>query len=119
MTDSGIDDIYRLVEAALKSGQKSIPIHIFPFRLTAENLAAHKESAWAAFWNNLAEGDRLFLKSGERASSPLNRRSMKLTKPAPPAILHPMSIRQLTLGEFKSQCEAQIEQVRRGGLVIQ
>lgn len=65
MTDSGIDDIYRLVEAALKSGQKSIPIHIFPFRLTAENLAAHKESAWAAFWNNLAEGDRLFLKSGE------------------------------------------------------
>ncbi len=64
MTDAGIDDIYRLVEGALKAGQASVPIHILPFRMTAENGVRHTDSVWTDFWNNLAEGDRMFLSSG-------------------------------------------------------
>jgi murein L,D-transpeptidase YafK len=60
MTDAGIDDIYQLAEAALNKNQEDIPIHVFPFRMTADNLSSHSENISAAFWQNLAEGDVLF-----------------------------------------------------------
>ncbi len=60
MTDAGIGDIYAAVEQALARGQKHVPVHIFPFRMTDENLKRHEASRWSAFWRNLAEGDRLF-----------------------------------------------------------
>jgi murein L,D-transpeptidase YafK len=63
MTDTGIDDIYRVVEAALATGD--VPIHIFPFRMTKSNLAAHADNQWIGFWRNLAAGDRLFEKTGQ------------------------------------------------------
>jgi murein L,D-transpeptidase YafK len=64
MTDTGIDDIYRLAEAVLGAGQASVPIHIFPFRMTPENLARHEGNIWLEYWKDLAEGDRLFLGDG-------------------------------------------------------
>ncbi len=64
MTDAGIDDIYKLVEAALTKNQLSVPIHIFPFRMSTENLKLHATSPWINFWNNLAEGDNLFQRTG-------------------------------------------------------
>lgn len=53
MTDPIITEIYGLVEQALNSGQKSIPIHIFPFAMTAENMKKHLESKDFAFWLTL------------------------------------------------------------------
>lgn len=43
--DADMDEVYELVRAAFAKGQKSIPIHIFPFPLTNENLARYKEQA--------------------------------------------------------------------------
>jgi murein L,D-transpeptidase YafK len=60
MTDAGVEDIYVMVEKALSATQKSVPVHIFPFRMTSENLAAHISHPWAVFWKNLAEGDAQF-----------------------------------------------------------
>lgn len=60
MTDAGIDDIYRLVEAALRNGQPSVPVHIFPFRMNPANLSRHAGAEWAGFWEDLAQGERLF-----------------------------------------------------------
>ncbi len=65
MTDAGIDDIYRAVEEAMLAGQDAIAIHLYPFRLTSENLARHDASPWRSFWDNLAEGDRMFLAAGQ------------------------------------------------------
>lgn len=66
MTDPGIEEIYTLVEAALRNGQDHVPVHCFPFRVTEKRLAqAQKqraERAWLAFWNQLAEADRAFHK---------------------------------------------------------
>ncbi len=56
MTDAGIEDIYGLVEAALKAGQQSVPVHVFPFRMTEANMSRHASSEWAGFWRNLKEG---------------------------------------------------------------
>lgn len=60
MTDPGIEEIYTLVEAALRNGQKSFQVHSFPFRMTKKNLARHRSSEWWDFWSNLQEGYDLF-----------------------------------------------------------
>ena len=66
MTDPVIEPIYLVVESALSSGQKEVPIHIFPFRLTDEHMAVAelKESPWLDFWKNLREGYNLFEQNG-------------------------------------------------------
>jgi murein L,D-transpeptidase YafK len=77
MTDRGIEEIYGFVEAALRAGQKDVPVHIFPFRLTEANIARETGGGWLAFvsgpayaqwggfWKNLKEGYDLFEQSGE------------------------------------------------------
>jgi murein L,D-transpeptidase YafK len=60
MTDPGIEEIYTLVEAALRNGQDSFQVHSFPFRMTPENFVRHRDSEWWDFWSNLKEGGDLF-----------------------------------------------------------
>jgi len=77
MTNAGIDEIYGFVASALASGQKEVPVHIFPFRMTEAAIARESGSGsssimafldsgaapkqdWSAFWHNLKEGYDLF-----------------------------------------------------------
>lgn len=60
MTNEYIEDIYMIVENALDHGQKRVPIHIFPFRMSAERLASEEASKWYSFWENLKTGYDLF-----------------------------------------------------------
>lgn len=64
MTDSGIEELYALADAAFRNGQPSFHVHIFPFRLTAESLARHADDAWMDFWLNLQEGYSYFELTG-------------------------------------------------------
>ncbi len=50
MTDPVIEEIYLLLEAALRGGQNAVPVHCFPFRPTEERLAEAAESEWLPFW---------------------------------------------------------------------
>lgn len=52
MTDAGIDKIYTLMKAAFDAGQSEISVHIFPFRLSPQNLERHKSSSFAAWWES-------------------------------------------------------------------
>ncbi|MGO8739842.1 L,D-transpeptidase family protein [Rhodoblastus sp.] len=82
MTDAGIDQIYPIVAAALRDGEREVPVHIFPFRMTdqaiarvsappsallsflsQENARPHRD--WSAFWHNLKEGYDLFERTHE------------------------------------------------------
>lgn len=56
MTDPAIDEIWRLVTAALAAGQPRFHVHVFPFRMTQENLDRRRSSPWAAFWQELKHG---------------------------------------------------------------
>ena len=56
MTNDGIESIYADVEAAFAGGQDFIRVHIFPFEMTAENLAAQAGNPNHAFWENLKTG---------------------------------------------------------------
>ncbi len=60
MTDPVVDEIWRLVTAALKGGQKRFHVHVFPFRMTEENLARRERTQWAPFWRDLKHGHDVF-----------------------------------------------------------
>lgn len=55
MTDPVIEELYLIVEAALTTGQKTVLVHCFPFRITDERLAQAKtdNSPWGEFWTTL------------------------------------------------------------------
>lgn len=60
MTNPVIEEIYTLVEAALRAGQERIGVHVFPFRMTEENLGLHALNPWADFWQELRPGYDIF-----------------------------------------------------------
>ena len=54
MTNRVMEEIFVLSEAALTEGdQARIQVHVFPFRMTQKNLAAHAQSKWGPFWRDL------------------------------------------------------------------
>ena len=60
MTDKQIEEIYAIVDLAHQYGQRSVPIDIFPFHMTEQNLLEHINSPWYPFWRNLQTGYLLF-----------------------------------------------------------
>lgn len=63
MTDPVIDEIWRLVTAALTNGQKRFAVHSFPFRMTERNMNWYADERWNAFWKDLKRGHDLFEES--------------------------------------------------------
>jgi murein L,D-transpeptidase YafK len=60
MTDPVVDEIWRLVTAALNAGQKRFQVHVFPFRMTSENLSSRQDRPSAPFWRDLRRGYDVF-----------------------------------------------------------
>ena len=56
MTNSVIEEIYSFTDQAISGGQTFVPVHVFPFRMTDENMELQKDSTWQSFWANLKEG---------------------------------------------------------------
>jgi murein L,D-transpeptidase YafK len=56
MTDEGIAEIYALARETFKGGNASFQLQIFPFRMTAENLAKNAKSPNMSFWKNIKAG---------------------------------------------------------------
>ncbi len=56
MTNPVIAEVFGLVRAALRAGQDHVPVHVFPFRMTQQNLDRYKQSDWIGFWRNLKAG---------------------------------------------------------------
>ncbi|WP_207787556.1 L,D-transpeptidase family protein [Candidatus Thiosymbion oneisti] len=60
MTNSGIEELYGLVQAALRNGQGQVQVHAFPFRMSAANIDRYSNHEWIDFWRNLKEGYDVF-----------------------------------------------------------
>lgn len=56
MTDEQIQEIYALARESFFGGQKAFQLQAFPFRMTAMNMARHRNSPHFAFWKMLKEG---------------------------------------------------------------
>ena len=63
MTDEQIQEIYTLGRDAFLGGQKSFQVQAYPFRMTAANLARHRNNPAMAFWRNIKEGNDHFMVS--------------------------------------------------------
>lgn len=68
MTNAVSMEVHKLTSSALGAGQPYVPVHVFPFRMTEENIAKYDASPWSDFWQNLKEGYDLF----ERTKRPPN-----------------------------------------------
>ena len=64
MTDSKIEEIYALTDAALRNGQKFFRVHVFPFRMTERRMKEARSENWYSFWENLKGGYDFFEKTG-------------------------------------------------------
>ena len=56
ITDPYVEEVYALAREAFIGGQDSIPVHIFPFRMTPYNLARNASSEHQPFWRMLKDG---------------------------------------------------------------
>lgn len=60
MTNPSIEEVYLMIEAAHDNGQTETPVHIFPFRMTADRLSEERNHEWFVFWQNLKSGYDVF-----------------------------------------------------------
>lgn len=60
MTDTAMEEIYVLADAALGHGQPFFRVHIFPYRMTNRNMQRYRKSPWYPFWRNLKRGHDWF-----------------------------------------------------------
>jgi len=56
MTDEQVQDIYALARDSFKGGQRSFQVQAYPFRMTPENMARHRDSPHLEFWKMLKTG---------------------------------------------------------------
>jgi len=73
MTNTVIEEIYLYAVYARNSGQKVIPVYIFPFRMTRENMeknevTCREQPERLAFWHNLKQGHDKFTETGKALS---------------------------------------------------
>ncbi|WP_132777284.1 L,D-transpeptidase family protein [Sphingobacterium alimentarium] len=72
MTDELMKEIYLYALWAKESGQEKIPVYIFPFEMTDENMEKYKsqvEESTFSFWQNIQEGYLLFQKNHQELST--------------------------------------------------
>jgi murein L,D-transpeptidase YafK len=56
MTDEQMGEIYALVREAFRGGQRTFQVAAFPFRMTPENMARHRDNENMPFWEMLKVG---------------------------------------------------------------
>lgn len=60
MTNTQMDEIWRLVTAALDGGQKRFQVQVFPFHMTEQKLQDYAGQPHEPFWRDLKKGYDLF-----------------------------------------------------------
>ncbi len=56
MTDAQMAEIYLIIEQNFKHGNEVVPMHLYPFRMSDENMSIRKNSKWLPFWENIKQG---------------------------------------------------------------
>jgi murein L,D-transpeptidase YafK len=104
MTNPVISEIYGLAAAALRGGQRHIPAHVFPFRMTEANLAKNAQSEWAGFWANLKQGYDSFERTRQppRISVCENRYHVQDASPPEAGVPNPLAVCGATAAALRS-----------------
>jgi len=65
MSDKYIEEIYAFVRDALNAGETHVPVHVFPFRMSAENMKRHTDNPARDTWKPLKEAYDDFTRTRE------------------------------------------------------
>ena len=84
MGDDNIEEIYTLVEAALRAGQRQVEVHIFPFNFAEPPAANWRTGTWGEFWSNLQEGYDAFEQSKRPPTITVSGRRYVVAAATPP-----------------------------------
>ncbi|MGL4559194.1 MAG: L,D-transpeptidase family protein [Afipia sp.] len=60
MTDEQISEIFSLARESFAGGQRSFQVQAYPFRMTAQNMARHRNNPNMPFWKMIKEGNDHF-----------------------------------------------------------
>lgn len=63
MTNPVMKEIWELILASYRKGQKRIMVHAFPFHMTDRNLRVYGNDKWASFWKELKPAYDMFNES--------------------------------------------------------
>ncbi len=101
MTDSGIDEIFQFVTAALVFGQPSVQVSIYPFRMTDANMQRHKYSYYKDFWAQLKPGYDYFEQTHKPPTVSIVNGRYVVSKPLSHEVVQPQLASNYTLSEAK------------------
>jgi murein L,D-transpeptidase YafK len=93
MTDEQISEIYALGRDAFFGGQKSFQVQAYPFRMTPQNLARHRNNPHMAFWKMLKKGNDHFEVSGIEPKVDVCEKRYVFDAVPPPGSRGPLSFR--------------------------
>jgi murein L,D-transpeptidase YafK len=113
MTNQVIGEIYGLAKAAIKGGQRYVPMHVLPFRMTEQALAARASSPWHDFWSTLKAGYASF----ERTRRPPRVSVCEgryLVEDAPPKALDTAEVQESKRARGKSRSDMMLGAIRSG-----
>ena len=54
--DTDMEEIYEVLKSAFENGYKAIPVYIYPFIMSDDNLDNVKDNPWYDFWKNIKGG---------------------------------------------------------------
>ena len=83
MTDEQIAEIYALGREAFFGGQRSFQVQAYPFRMTPQNMAKHRNNPHMAFWKMLKEGNDHFEVTQARAEGRRLREALRVRRRRP------------------------------------
>jgi murein L,D-transpeptidase YafK len=89
MTDEQISEIYSLARDSL-SGRPSFQVQAYPFRLTPENLARHRNNPNLPFWKMLKVGNDHFVTTQREPRMDVCNRRYVFDAQPPPNSPHPL-----------------------------
>lgn len=114
MTNPVIGEIYGLANAAIKNGQRHVPVHVFPFRMTDAALAAHASNPWHGFWSTLQEGSKSFERTGRPPRISVCEGQYRVDDAAPKAAAAKEDAADDKRGRGKSRSDMMLGAVRSG-----
>jgi murein L,D-transpeptidase YafK len=91
MTDEQIQEIYALARESFFGGQKAFQLEAFPFRMTALNMAKHRNNPNFAFWKMLKQGYDHFEATRQEPRVAVCEKRYVFDPAAPDNASHPLS----------------------------
>ena len=91
VTDQAAAEIYAIAREAFAGGQGAFQVQAFPFRMTAQNFARHRDDPNFAFWTTLKEGSDHFEVTGRPPAVAACGRRYVFNTANDPATLDPLA----------------------------